>query len=154
MNFPHIKRHLSVAEIIEQYQNGEYGAELLLQHSVKHLLERKEEMRFKAAKGILELAYPLLRDDLTQDAIAEECAGMADALLSALYPSTEESSQGPDADGWIEHRPGDPIPKSGTRVRFRDGVEQNFESWSFEGDAPLWAHETKDESCHITHFKP
>jgi len=86
----------------------------------------KEEMRFKAAKGLLEQVYPIARGDLPFDEIAEECVGMADALLSALYPSTKEPSPVPDADGWIEHRPGDAMPCDGSLsidVKMGNGVE-------------------------------
>lgn len=133
MNFPHIKQHLSVAQIIEQYQGGEYGAELLLQHSLKHLLEREEKMRFKAAAMAMQglLSNPswvrLFEYHNTTEPVgdtAAEALRQADALLSALYPSTEESTPVPDADGWIEHRPGDAMPCDPyqfVEVTFRDG---------------------------------
>jgi hypothetical protein len=102
MNFPHIKRHLSVAEITEQYQSGEYGSELLLQHSLKHLLETKEQMRFQAAamamQGLLASMGEARRETAADIAFASVL--ISDALIAELNKSTEESSSVPVPVEW------------------------------------------------------
>ena len=50
MNFPHIKQHFPVSEIIEQYRGGEYSAALLLQHLLKHIMENQNELLEAALK--------------------------------------------------------------------------------------------------------
>jgi hypothetical protein len=52
MNFPHIKQHFPVSEIIEQYRGGEYSAELLLQHLLKHIMENQNELLEAALKVV------------------------------------------------------------------------------------------------------
>jgi hypothetical protein len=98
----------------------------------------KEEMRFKAAAMAMQgqisnaewIRYlaGLCEADGTIPAerIASHSVEYADALLSALYASTEESSPVPDADGWIDHRPGDAMPcleGDMIHVKLRSGSE-------------------------------
>ena len=47
-----IKRLFTVPEIIEQFDSGEYSAELLLQHAMKYM-KTNNEKRFEAAKAAI-----------------------------------------------------------------------------------------------------
>jgi len=128
----------------------------------------KEEMRFKAAamamQGLIGACHTnfecmkMLCEEADaigvprDKAIVKASIEYADALLSALYPSTEEPSPVPDADGWIEHRPGDAMPCDPdlkVDVRFIDGVEDNANTAGFwrgaTGASSFW-NESGDET--------
>jgi hypothetical protein len=70
----------------------------------------KEEMRFKAAAMAMQGLCSNASPGIPVSQYAESAVSFADALLSALYPTGKESLPVPDADGWIEHRPGDAMP--------------------------------------------
>jgi hypothetical protein len=80
----------------------------------------KQEQRFHAALSLLERVYPIARGDITFDEIASECVEMADALLAELDRAAPKDEPQPDADGWIPHVPGDPIPELPYRFSIKD----------------------------------
>ena len=90
----------------------------------------KEQMRFHAAamamQGILSGdVAPQDRDaEYNAKGLADFSVEYADALLSTLYPSNEDSSVVPDDDGWVHRAPGDPVPRDefmNVEVMFPDG---------------------------------
>lgn len=98
-------------------------------------MKTREEMRFEAAKaamqGILSNCFDARHPDessISSTWAAKVAVCQADALLAELdrtAPKPETPS--PDADGWIEHRPGDPMPCDGDLkvfVRLMDGMER------------------------------
>ena len=125
----------------------------------------KEEQRFQAAAMAMQgqvsnaewIRYlsGLCEADGTIPAerIASHSVEYADALLSALYPSTEESSPVPDADGWIEHRPGDAMPCHGNRkveFRRRDGMCL----FGYTASELKWGHLEDAEDLEIIAWRP
>lgn len=121
----------------------------------------------------LELACNALRNTnaftLSSEQIALNAVNDADALIDALErtaPKPEASDMqygpstvgklfrgaGPDADGWIPHRPCDPIPEGFGWVRFRNGREAQwlFRKWFGE----FWSHAYPDSNLHIIAWKP
>jgi hypothetical protein len=107
----------------------------------------KEQMRFHAAamamQGILSGdVAPQDRDaEYNAKGLADFSVEYADALLSTLYPSNEDSSVVPDEDGWTRHTPGDPMPCNeftNVEVMFPDREVLNGTAgyWRSEGSDP------------------
>jgi hypothetical protein len=106
----------------------------------------QEQMRFQAAAMAMQglssnyqwgvnRMKSLKPDENLEAAIAGDSIELADALLSTLYPSNEKSLP-TDTDGWIAHRPGDPMPCDHDLmvcVRFIDGEEDEGDH-----DAGFW----------------
>ena len=108
----------------------------------------KEQMRFEAAKAAMQSIVLNSRwDKCHWDVIAEASVHAADCLIEALArrPSTEHSSVVPDDDGWIMHKPGDPMPCDPDLmvvVRFIDGEEDKWKHAGFwkgaDGEVSFW----------------
>lgn len=77
-----------------------------------------------------------------------------DAASYIVERLTDDSSipnpPSPVADGWIEHRPGDDCPATGTvTVKFRNN---RIDQW--EADCWCWETNRQDPSCEIIAWKP
>ena len=73
--------------------------------------------------------------------IAKRAVERADALLAEL--AKRASAPAPDADGWVPHTPGDPMPDTGgamLQVKFGDGGE-------YSGTAEYWQPEFEEPEC-------
>jgi hypothetical protein len=117
----------------------------------------REEQRFQAAamamQGILARSGNV---GVTPQSVAGVAVEMADALLAELYPAGD-SPQIIDEDGWIEHDPRDPVPKTVSAVRFKDGEEMfddDAKATLRASDRDMWDHSFRIGRCHITHYKP
>lgn len=91
--------------------------------------------------------------------LAKYSVEIADYLLAdldATAVSNEPQTPQPDADGWIPHRPGDPMPCGGDmsivvkhgdgvttnpeKARFWDGSDDDINCWTGKGcEKPTWA---------------
>jgi hypothetical protein len=99
---------------------------------------KTEKMRFEAATAMMQaLVSNPEWDTCNWETIAGAAVDAADCLLEALakYPPAEKSLP-TDTDGWIAHRPGDPMPCDHDLmvcVRFIDGEEDEGDH-----DAGFW----------------
>lgn len=131
----------------------------------------KEQQRFHAAvaaitqllipenfAGVLEAAESKKMD--VSKAMAEGAVHLADALLAELDRTAvakESLTPQPDADGWIAHKPGDPMPchrKDQPYLQFRDGEVLNLKEIKDTADNYHWG---VDENCRcfeIIAWKP
>jgi hypothetical protein len=154
-----IKRLFTIPEIIEQFDSGEYSAELLLQHAMRYMKPNNEK-RFEAAKAAMQGMIIALRGNLNfpdAEDIARMATNHADALLAELArtePVAKESLTVPGADGWVVRIPTDPIPERYSEVRFRDGLETFDPDWGKPFYRSSWDHTAVRESNHITHYRP
>jgi hypothetical protein len=105
-----------------------------------------EKMRFEAAKAAMQglLTNPYW-DGCDFGKITKAAVNAADCLLQAFYPSTEESSTVADSEGWIAHKPGDPMPCDEDLmvwVRFADGIQDKYNHAGFwkgvDGSVSFW----------------
>lgn len=141
-------------------------------------MKTKEEMRFEAALFALQGTiansnadiFRMARDSAkrhgdksTQQTFAREAVEYADALLAELdRTATKPEMPSPDADGWIAHRPGDPMPCDGltkVRIKRRDGKAENICHASFfdtdEDGSNWWTGEgMRDPGTQIIAWKP
>jgi len=157
-----IKRLFTIPEIIEQFDSGEYSAELLLQHAMKYM-KTNNEKRFEAAKAAMQGLIIALRGKLNfpdAEDIARMATNHADTLLAELartepaeHHIPDATKMVPDADGWVVRIPTDPIPEKHNGVRFGDGEEELCPN--FEWVPRRWRHEYTDGmDDHITHYRP
>lgn len=72
----------------------------------------KQYQRFHAAVAAMQglLADPVSSKSLTHEEIVNCAVATADALLAELDRTAPKDEPQPDADGWIPHVPGDPMP--------------------------------------------
>lgn len=83
-----------------------------------------------------------------------EAADKLKAMKSKAGPTSKESlTVQPDADGWIKHDPSGPIPERASEARFKDGMEFSDPTKAGWPD-DSWNHTHRDQSYHITHYKP
>lgn len=89
-----------------------------------------EEKRFQAAVAAMQGFFSVCSQTgmfPSFKEVSEEAVKYADALLSELDRTKPDPvTPQPDADGWIPHKPGDPMPCAGhdiVLVRFRDMEE-------------------------------
>lgn len=126
----------------------------------------REEQRFHTAVAAMQgyLASFSAADSFPTDKqIAEESVRIADALLAELDRTTVKQplTVQPDAEGWITHVPGDPMPCDGemeVRIRCADGYEcgGTAEFWSgSHDDIDLWTGRGADDpESRIIAWKP
>lgn len=122
----------------------------------------REQKRFQAAVAAMQ---SLMRHEgyiyVHWKNLAKYSVEIADYLLAdldATAVSNEPQTPQPDADGWIPHCPGDPMPCAEdfkVAVRFIDGIEDESNTagfWRGVGGAPSFWDESGEET--IIAWKP
>lgn len=106
----------------------------------------REQQRFELIKHLAGAAmpsegfnpdyvdWPKIKGDL-----AKCCVEIADALLSELdRTKPEPETPQPDADGWIPHRPGDPMPCDGEMMVFTMFQDGELSTESYHAKRLCW----------------
>lgn len=116
-----------------------------------------EEKRFHAAVAAMQSVISTCdHDEAIPGNIAYWSVAMADALLAELDRTAvvkESLTPEPEADGWIAHKPGDPMPcpvKAKIRIQTENGYmssDWNY-AWTFD-----W-RDTKEPGDNIIAWKP
>ena len=76
--------------------------------------------------------------------------------MGGEHHSGDVTEKVPDADGWIEHRPGDAMPCDASmevRVKYRDGVTGLDDAGNLQKSPNFWGNECSPD-CRIIAWRP
>ena len=108
-------------------------------------LTKREYFALELAKATISNTSAI---SLTSHQLARNAVLDADALLAELEKTASKPVA--DDDGWISHKPGNPIPAHKSAVKFKDG-EVDCSDFSWHED--FWNHKGSP-GCHIIAWRP